>query len=114
MAEERERVVASLGEVRAGLQLRPGPLLLILSDAPVTAPAPGVLGTGPAKGGSSTTIADGAAKPTAPDAVEGQIDLQLVRPSGAPAADMEVELVLPDGSKIAGKTGADGHFVARE
>src|SRR5476649_443374 len=97
MASEPRKVVASLQEARAGLRLDPGvPTLLILSDAPVRG------------------LGAPATAPPAPAAVEGELDLQLVRASGAPALWLEVELTLPDGSKIAGKTDAGGHFVAKE
>ena len=41
----------------------------------------------------------------------GQLDLQVVSVAGAPQAALEVELTLPDGSKRAGRTGTDGHFL---
>ena len=48
---------------------------------------------------------------TPPPPLAGQLDLQIVSIAGAPQAALEVELTLPDGSKRAGRTGADGHFL---
>src|SRR6185436_7702563 len=51
-------------------------------------------------------------KPAEPEApLPGQLDLQIVSVSGAPQSNLEVELTLPDGSKRAGHTGSDGHFL---
>jgi outer membrane protein OmpA-like peptidoglycan-associated protein len=81
MPEERERVDASLADLKAGIQLDAGKLFLLKLK------------------GSRT---------------EGRLDLQLVRASGAAAAGFEVELTLPDGTKVAGKTDSDGHFIAKD
>jgi N-acetyl-anhydromuramyl-L-alanine amidase AmpD/outer membrane protein OmpA-like peptidoglycan-associated protein len=63
-------------------------------------------GGGTAGAGGGTGAAGGPAPATTAD----QVDVQLVNVAGAPQADVEVELTLPDGDKRAGKTDSAGHF----
>src|SRR5215468_3546030 len=118
MAEETRTVTATFAEAQAGLELRAGSSIVILiTDGTGTAlsdsagddladPAPAQAG-----GGTSSLTDAPAAGTAAPAAGEGTLDIQLFTAAGAPGANFEVELTLPDGTKEAGKTGADGHFV---
>ena len=64
-------------------------------------PEPDTPGTTPEQPGPAPKIA-------------GRIDAQLVSAAGAPQANLEVEFSLPDGTKRAGRTGKDGHFLVEQ
>src|SRR4051812_44846216 len=80
-----------------------------LSDAPADGGTPAPEETA----GTSKLTDTGAAPAAAPAAEEGTLDVQLFTSGNKPAAGFEVELTLPDGTKTAGTTNGDGHFVAQ-
>jgi len=107
-----KRVEITKSEVLSGIQLEPGELIVIalgdVGERKRDAPPAGIEEIGPA----GARAGGAAAAPAA--AALGKLDLQLVNVAGAPAAGLEVELTLPDGTKEAGETDANGHFVAKD
>ena len=126
MRDDIEERRVSREELESGVTAKGGHrVLFLVGGLPGSLPAPDPKGpaTGAAPPGDPTappgdpTAPPGdptggtATGPSAPPAAAtGKLDLQIVSIAGAPQALLEVELTLPDRSKRAGKTDANGHF----
>ncbi len=117
---EREVRPVTKDEIKSGVKAKAGhPITFVVDGVRGAARlkgAPSDDGTqvSPDKSGGTSSLTDApASSSTAPSAEEGKLDVQLFAASGAPAASFEVELTLPDGTKVAGETDSGGHFVAQ-
>ncbi|MBS2021264.1 MAG: OmpA family protein [Deltaproteobacteria bacterium] len=132
--DKTEQRHVSMDDLEAGVTAKAGhPLILLVggqggggtgddptgdegSNGTATAPPDDPTGppdvTGDEGGGGTTQDEGGSGDEGVPDAPPGgKIDLQLVSVSGKPVPNMEVEVSVPGGSKRAGKTDANGHFL---
>jgi outer membrane protein OmpA-like peptidoglycan-associated protein len=119
-SEKSEVRAVSKDEIKAGVTARAGHGIVFVVDGMTGTVTPGVHTDSP--GGPESPAQPGEFRPEAPQSPAstddqpdappaGKLDAQIVSASGAPQANLEVEFTLPDGTKRAGHTDRDGHFV---
>jgi len=112
-SEDETRAV-SKAEIEAGVTAKAGHRVVFVVDGLKGTVLPGKVDDAPPDDPAQPTTPARPDQPEPQPATPGEIELHVFSVSGAPQASLELELKLPDGSKRAGRTGADGHFALDE